>query len=237
MRTPCTICGLPSVGRALCKKHYRAFMAYGDPLMAKNLRGVPFGKRYVVDAQSGCWFWIGSTDTCGYGIWNAHGQHSAHRASYVMHRGAIPPGQHVLHKCDQPNCVNPAHLSLGTHQDNMADLRAKGRAYGAKGAANFGAKLNEVQVMRIMADPRPCSEVAEQYGVDKASVSNIRNGKTWSHVFDEAVRAERIAAGPKRLTPEERACIATDPRRQVDIASEYGVSQGLVSAIKRRAGK
>lgn len=237
MRTPCTICGLPSVGRGFCKKHYRAFMAYGDPLEAKNLRGVPFGERYVVDPDSGCWLWIGSTVTCGYGIWHAHGQHTAHRASYVMHKGPIPGGLHVLHKCDRPGCVNPDHLFLGTHQDNMADLRTKGRAYGAKGIANFGAKLTELQVLSIMADPRPALMLAEQYGVSKTSIDHIRNGKTWRHIFDETVKARRIAAGPRRLTSEERARIATDPRRQIDIAAEYGVTQGFVSAIKRASIK
>ena len=234
MQTPCTICAKPSVARALCKKHYRAFMAYGDPLEAKNLRGVPFERRYTVDPQSKCWLWIGSTDTCGYGVWHAHGEHSAHRASYVMNVGPIG-GLHVLHKCDQPNCVNPEHLSLGTHQDNMADLRAKGRAYGAKGAANFGAKLNETQVLAIMSDPRSCAEISKQYGVTATMVDKIRNGKSWTHLFDESVKVDRLAAGPTKLSPSDRTAIAADPRKQVDIAAAYGVSQGFVSAIKRKA--
>lgn len=210
-------------------------MAYGDPLEVKNLRGVPFEKRYTVDERSGCWLWIGSTVTDGYGVWVAHGQRTAHRAAYVMHKGAIPNGLHVLHKCDQPNCVNPEHLFLGTHQDNMADLRAKGRAYGAKGEANYGAKLTEEQVMAVMADPRSCAEISAQYGVTGAMVDKIRNGKSWPHLFDEAIKAERLAAGPRRLTALERTLIVVDPRKQTEIAAEYGVTQGLISAIKRKA--
>lgn len=209
-------------------------MAYGDPLEAKNLRGVPFEKRYTVDKQSGCWLWVGSTVTDGYGVWNAHGQRTAHRASYVLHKGVIPDELHVLHRCDQPNCVNPEHLFLGTHQDNMADLRAKGRAYGAKGAANFGAKLNEAQVMAIMGDPRSCDEIGSQFGVTGATVDKIRNGKIWTHLYDETIKAERLAAGPARLTEVQRQAIAIDPRKQMDIAAEYKVSQSLVSVIKRK---
>ena len=233
MRTPCKICGLPSVGRALCKKHYRAFMKYGDPLESKNLRGVPFEKRYVLDPQSGCWLWIGSTVTDGYGVWKAHGQRAAHRGSYVMHRGAIPDGMHVLHSCDMPNCVNPAHLRLGTHQENMADLRAKGRAYGAAGAANKAAKLTEVQAMSIMADPRSCAKISIEYGISKHSVDNVRNGKTWSTLFDPQVKKQRLLAGPRKLTALEKAQIACDPRKQKDIAKEYGISQSQVSVVKR----
>lgn len=181
MRTPCTECGEPSVGRGYCKNHYRAFMKYGDPNGRANLRGVPFERRYTID-DKGCWFWIGSTDTCGYGIWKAHGQRSAHRASYVLHKGEIPPGMHVLHKCDQPNCVNPDHLRLGTHQENMADLRAKGRAYGASGATNLSAKLTEAQAIAILTDTRRTSVIAKEYELTQASVMNIKKGKTWKHL-------------------------------------------------------
>lgn len=237
MRTPCTICDAPSIGRALCKKHYRAFMKYGDALESANLRGVPFHLRYQIDNQTGCWIWVGSTVTSGYGVWFAHGERTAHRGSWVLHNGAIPPGMHVLHDCDRPECVNPAHLRLGTHQDNMRDLRERGRAYGAKGEANFGARLTESQAMNIMADSRSCTVIARQYGITRESVDNIRNGRTWSHLFDEDVKAKRLATGPKRLSPVERQHIVSDTRKQSDIAAAYGVSQGFVSAIKRRHGK
>lgn len=182
MRTPCSICGEPSVGREFCKKHYRAFMKYGDPLKSANLRGVPFHERYQVDPKTGCWLWIGATVTCGYGIWVAHGERNAHRGSWVMHNGPIPKGMHVLHKCDNPGCVNPDHLRLGTHQDNMRDLREKGRAYGAKGEANFSAKLSEQQVLAILCDPRAIRVIAEEFGMTQSSIQNIKNGKTWKHV-------------------------------------------------------
>ena len=180
MRTPCKECGKPSVGREYCKAHYRAFMKYGDPNYKVNMRGVPFERRYTIDKD--CWLWIGSTDTCGYGIWVAHGQRYAHRASYVRHKGAIPPGLHVMHTCDHPNCVNPEHLKAGTHQENMADLRAKGRAYGAEGESNLSAKITEAQAVAIIKDARSVKEIAEHYGLTKSSIVNIKKGKTWSYL-------------------------------------------------------
>lgn len=183
MRTPCSICGLPSVGRELCKKHYRAFMKYGDPLKAANLRGIPFDERYQHDPETGCWLWIGSCNTSGYGIFTGLGERTAHRYSWVHHNGPIPEGMHVLHECDRPECVNPKHLRLGTHQDNMRDLRERGRAYGAAGEANFGAKLSEDQVLAIRDDPRSAKKIAAEYGVSASSIANIKLRKTWKHLI------------------------------------------------------
>jgi len=224
----CTVCGAIPVARGLCKKHYRAFMKYGNPNASANMRGVPFEYHYQEIGE--CWMWIGSTNADGYGTWYAHGEQKAHRASWVLHnKRPIPDGLHVLHTCDNPGCVRPMHLVLGTHQDNMADLRAKGRAYGAKGEANFGAKINEAQALAIMNDPRPAADIARQYGLSTATVSNIRVGKTWSHLFDPSFRAARDT----RLSIAQKTAILTAPRTQVQIAKAYGVSQSSVSVIKR----
>ncbi len=236
MRSICSHCARFVVGRGLCKAHYRAFMKYGDPTARANLRGVPFHERYTIDERSGCWLWIGSTDTSGYGIGKVQGEVRAHRVSWTLVHGPIPIDMQVLHRCDTPACVNPEHLFLGTHQDNMADLRAKGRAYGAPGEANFGAKLTEAQATKIMADPRPASQIARGYRITPSAVDMIRNGRSWKHLFDAKVRETRLAQGPQRLSEEEKTAIAHDPRRQVDIAAEYGISQTRVSVIKRTSG-
>jgi hypothetical protein len=81
-------------------------------------------------ASSGCWEWQDSVDSCGYGRTRYKRRlMSAHRAAYIHKFGGIPEGMHVLHRCDNPPCINPAHLFLGTHQDNMDDMAAKGRRY------------------------------------------------------------------------------------------------------------
>lgn len=234
MRTPCSICGKPSVGHGFCKNHYRAFMKYGDPLHRQNLRGIPFRERYHIDQNTGCWLWIGGVNSDGYGAWKAHGETRAHRASWVLHNGVVPPGMHVLHKCDRPNCVNPDHLFLGTHQDNMADLRNKGRAYGARGESNYGAKLTEQQALAIMQDPRACTTIAAEYGITTAMVDKIRNGKSWRHLFAPTWKEQRkSAAGRVTLNDKQRKAIYTDTRTQHVIAKEYGVSQSTISVIKR----
>ena len=77
---------------------------------------------------SDCWFWQKHKDRDGYGRIKFRGEMSlAHRVSYLIHRGPIPTGKCVLHKCDTPDCVNPNHLFIGTQADNMADMHNKGR--------------------------------------------------------------------------------------------------------------
>ncbi len=81
-----------------------------------------------VKADSGCWEWIATKNIHGYGIMYFETRiQGAHRCSYFIHRGSIPENLHVLHHCDNPGCVNPAHLFLGTHLDNMRDKARKGR--------------------------------------------------------------------------------------------------------------
>lgn len=104
-----------------------------------------FDASYVVDPSTGCWNWTGAVGrSTGYGqIANKGVQLAAHRAAWLLFRGPIPPaktkdyfGTCVCHRCDNRRCVNPDHLFLGTHQDNMRDMIAKGRmAWRAKPAA------------------------------------------------------------------------------------------------------
>lgn len=97
----------------------------------------------VIDPISKCRFFIGSLSRDGYGmIHNRGGSKLAHRAAYSAVHGAIPEGLDVLHKCDNPQCVNLNHLTVGTHTDNMRDMQAKGRKAVLKGAKHPRAKLN-----------------------------------------------------------------------------------------------
>jgi hypothetical protein len=88
-----------------------------------------FKKNYVVDSESGCWIWTGSTmGQMHYGaLWLGHKYIAAHRLAWQLFKGEIPKGKSVLHRCDTPLCVNPGHLFTGTQNDNVQDCINKGR--------------------------------------------------------------------------------------------------------------
>jgi len=109
---------------------------------------------------------------------------NASRTSYRVFNGPIAPGLHVLHQCDNPRCINPGHLFLGTHDDNMADKRAKkrGKSISRPGTKNPAAKLNETQVLAIRADARSQVAIAAEYGVSQMMISCIKRRTKWTHI-------------------------------------------------------
>lgn len=135
-------------------------------------------------SETECWPWLACRDRAGYGhIKNEHGRvEFAHRVAWRLHNG--PTSLQVLHQCDNPGCMNPAHLFVGTVADNMADKVAKGRQRGAKGVANSAAKLTEQQVLIILSRRDEIQQgIADEFGVSAATISSIHRGKTWSHLF------------------------------------------------------
>lgn len=139
-----------------------------------------------VDRAGPCWLWRGAPGGGGYGRFRKrHGPAVyAHRHSWEMHRGPIPAGLKVLHRCDTPPCVRPEHLFLGTLKDNAQDMVAKGRARQGPvvGAQNPGAKLGEGDVLAIRASTDPHADVAVRLGVSPALVAAIRKRRLWAHL-------------------------------------------------------
>jgi hypothetical protein len=127
-------------------------------------------------------------DAAGYGYFSFHGNTmSAHRVSYELMTGPILNGLHVLHNCpggDNPSCINPCHLWLGTPADNVADMIAKGR--NAIGSRSWFAKLNEDKVVEIRARFQQGgitkTQLALDYGVSVATIRNLVFGRSWKHV-------------------------------------------------------
>ncbi len=134
--------------------------------------------------SEGCWIWTASQSDWGYGYFSVDGRmKKAHRVSWTIVNGEIPEGLHVLHRCDNPPCVNPSHLFLGTHQDNMADHVAKGRTSGASGEHNGRARLSIAEVRKIrerLAAGLAQKDIAGEFGVCQQSVSAINRRSTWN---------------------------------------------------------
>ena len=139
-----------------------------------------------VDPESGCWIWRNPTNRDRGQIRVDGRTQLACRVTWKAYRGPIPRGKHVLHSCDNPRCVNPAHLWVGSHRDNMADKKAKGRAHRLPGQKHPMAKLTNKQAREIYALARMGGitqrEIGEKYGVTNCTVSNIVRGTQWATV-------------------------------------------------------
>lgn len=147
-----------------------------------------FHASYLVH-PSGCWLWRGrDRGSMGYGVIKVDGKLiPAHRYSWMLHRGEIPHGVLVCHKCDIPKCVNPEHLFLGNHQDNMDDCKRKGRTRGGtktplRGEDNPHSKLGRIDVLKILGDDRPNTQIAADYRVSATLIWRIKHRLTWRHV-------------------------------------------------------
>lgn len=142
---------------------------------------------FVCVEENGCWSFTGCIKDCGYGEFKLNGiSEKAHRASWTLHKGPIPIGIWVLHKCDYRPCINPDHLFLGNAQDNTDDMEAKGRnAYAAVGSNNAYAKLNEDKVRLIKQRLREGvlhRKIGLEFGIARTTVTTISRGESWSHV-------------------------------------------------------
>lgn len=139
----------------------------------------------LVIRSDGCWGWKGQLErgypkmTCRKSL----GANLGHRASWIIHKGLIPKGMSILHKCDNRSCTNINHLFLGTHQDNVNDMITKKR--NPIGSKVGTSKLNEDQVKEIknlLKIGRSLTSIADKFDVTPQAIYLIRQEKNWKHV-------------------------------------------------------
>jgi DNA-binding transcriptional regulator YiaG len=154
-----------------------------------------------------CWNWEAARAKNGYGRFMLNGRNRlAHVIAYELARGPIPSGLYVLHRCDNPPCVRPDHLFLGTLSDNTQDCLAKGRwkANPRAGSRCHLAKLDEEKVKLILESADSTKAVVRRFGISRAVVNSIRRGESWKHVKVDGVDPSELRTFRERhsLTQE-----------------------------------
>ena len=135
-----------------------------------------------------CWNWTACKTDKGYGLFWLDGRSvKAHRMSWIITNGTIPQhdsshGWCVIHNCDNPSCVRPNHIRLGTNQDNMDDKMERGRNADTAGEKHWRSQLTNVEVIRIRQSPLPRKVLASHYSVNCATITKIINRQSWQHI-------------------------------------------------------
>ena len=136
-----------------------------------------------IQLTDSCWIWTGYKSPDGYGrSWFKGQARMVTRVLWELLHGNIPFGMHVLHKCDNPPCVNPDHLFLGTLQDNATDRDNKHRHRALKGSEHPRHKLSESDILNIQILDIPSKNIAKLYGLHRSSVWRIKNNQAWKHL-------------------------------------------------------
>lgn len=164
-----TLSAVPDGGRGLTLSSAQAF----------------WGKTDHSGGPAECWPWVGRRDRNGYGIGHFGWTRYAHRQAYYFSRGAYPrPHMDVCHSCDNPPCVNPNHLWLGTHSENLLDASQKGRLNTAAGERHSQSKLDWAKVRAIRARVAAGASqhrIAVEYGVSQVAIHFVVTRKTWAN--------------------------------------------------------
>lgn len=188
-QSTCSIDGCEKLAKnsGMCWGHYTRKRRYGSPERLSFQKGRSAHERFaqnVAESDDGCIVWTGGKLTGGYGSFRFQGKSwPAHRWAWAHAIGDIPAGQVVRHKCDNPPCVNLAHLELGAPAENSMDMVVRGRSL--TGSSNPHARLVESQVAQIralLADGQRRQDVASMFGVSKPTIDQIATRKSWRHV-------------------------------------------------------
>lgn len=135
-----------------------------------------------------CLIWQGCRNTRGYGLMpiGKENRGATHRVAWAIANGRKPDaGMHVMHSCDTPSCVNPAHLSLGTAKDNQRDCSLKGRKNPRRGSQHGASKYTEKQIVeaaRLFAGGRTYAQISKQLGMTKGALMKTLQGHRWPHI-------------------------------------------------------
>jgi len=184
-------CERDAVSKGYCDKHYRRVLKrgdvndYGSRKVDEGNAIERFHQKYEVN-ESGCWLWTGGTRANSKGVlyprhWTDEKKSiGAHRFSFELLSGSIPKGMYVCHKCDTPLCVNPEHLFVGTHHDNMRDMVQKKRSFTGRGENKKGpAKLTNQQAEQIKNMEMSHTKIAVLFGVSQTTISRIKRGESY----------------------------------------------------------
>lgn len=200
------------------------------------IQSAKFDERVQLVPFSTCHYWAGEANSAGYGIFS---RKRAHRVAYERVNGPIPPQINgsravIRHRCDNPLCVNPDHLEIGTQADNMADMAKRNRA--RSGQAHHNARITAEQAMEIVAAVEAGErvvDVAARFGITPGLVSSLRYGRTkWIKVEAPTGRSDR------RISDEVARAIYAAKAARVRVKSlmeKYSVTRTMVSDIWRGA--
>lgn len=175
-------CVIQKCGNKLCVNPKHLYLGHKR---SGSITPVPqrFEKLFAKGTPTDCWEWQAVKNQGGYGRLLVEGRlQVAHRISYRIYVGELSEDIRVLHKCDNPGCVNPSHLFLGTQSDNMIDCSRKGRMVRPKGEDNHQSKLTKKAVQDIRSSQESARKMSEKYGVTRQHIWRIRNNKFWKEV-------------------------------------------------------
>lgn len=178
---PCSVegCNEDARTKGFCIKHYKVFHRLGTPIVSRPcFHGTAEERLWHYTNKLGpddCWEWFGNKDKDGYGAMRSgKSMIRPHRLSYELANGPIPKGMSILHSCNNPACVNPAHLRVGDHLENMADRKKSGH-YNT-GDKHVMAKISDDEVKKIREMDGTYKQIAEAFGVSESQIGNIKRG-------------------------------------------------------------